>query len=127
VAAVSDEIALRGMRFMGRHGLAPEERADPQPFEVDLVLRLDLSRAATSDDLSDTVDYVSVFEVARRIVEGRSFQLMEALAGTIADAVLAGFPVEEVEVRVRKPKAPLPGAFEAVEVQLRRRRGGGAG
>ncbi len=127
MAAVSDEIALRGMRFMGRHGLAPEERADPQPFEVDLVLRLDLSRAATSDDLSDTVDYVSVFEVARRIVEGRSFQLMEALAGTIADAVLAGFPVEEVEVRVRKPKAPLPGAFEAVEVQLRRRRGGGAG
>jgi dihydroneopterin aldolase len=65
--------------------------------------------------------------VARRIVEGRSFQLLEALAGAIAHAVLAAFPVEEVEVRVRKPKAPLPGAFETVEVRLRRRRDGAVG
>jgi dihydroneopterin aldolase len=31
-------------------------------------------------------------------------------------------PVDDVEVRVRKPKAPLPGAFETVEARLRRRR-----
>ena len=29
----------------------------------------------------------------------------------------------DVEVAVRKPKAPLPGAFETVEARLRRRRG----
>jgi 7,8-dihydroneopterin aldolase/epimerase/oxygenase len=127
VAAVSDRITLRGMRFMGRHGVTPDERAEPQPFEVDLVLDLDLSRAATSDDLADTVDYGAAFLVARRIVEGRSFHLLEALAGAIADAVLAAFPVQEVEARVRKPKAPLPGAFETVEVRLRRGRDGAAG
>lgn len=127
MATVSDRITLRGMRFVGRHGVSPEERAEPQPFEVDLVLRLDLSSAAASDDLADTVDYAAAFAVARRIVEGRSFQLLEALAGAIADAVLAGFRVEDVEVRVRKPKAPLPGAFETVEVRLRRHRGGSVG
>ncbi|MGZ8562100.1 MAG: dihydroneopterin aldolase [Candidatus Limnocylindria bacterium] len=127
MAAVSDRIALRGMRFTGRHGVAPEERAEPQPFEVDLVLRLDLSPAAASDDLPDTVDYAAAFEVARRIVEGPSFHLLEALAGAISDAVLAAFPVDDVEVCVRKPKAPLPGAFETVEVRLRRRRDGMAG
>lgn len=127
MAAVSDRITLRGMRFMGRHGVSPEERAEPQPFEVDLVLRLDLSRAAASDDLADTVDYAAAFTIARRIVEGRSFQLLEALAGAIADAVLAALRVEEVEVRVRKPKAPLPGAFETVEVRLRRHRSGSFG
>jgi dihydroneopterin aldolase len=36
--------------------------------------------------------------------------------------VLAAHPVDDVEVRIRKPKAPLPGAFEAVEVRIRRRR-----
>lgn len=127
MAPVSDRITLRGMRFAGRHGVAPDERAEPQPFEVDLVLRLDLSRAAASDDLADTVDYSAAFVVARRIVEGRSFQLLEALAGAIADAVLAAFPVDDVEVRVRKPKAPLPGALETVEVRLRRRRERAAG
>ena len=127
MAAVSDRITLRGMRFMGRHGVTPEERAEPQPFEVDLVLRLDLSAAAASDDLADTVDYAAAYVLARRIVEGRSFQLLEALAGAIADGVLAAFPVDEVEARVRKPKAPLPGAFETVEVRVRRRRDGAIG
>ena len=124
---MSDRITLCGMRFTGRHGVGADERGVPQPFEVDLVLWLDLSRAAASDDLADTVDYAAAFEVARRIVEGRSFHLLEALAGALADAMLAAFSVDELEVRVRKPKASLPGAFETVEVRLRRRRGGATG
>jgi dihydroneopterin aldolase len=124
---MSDRITVRGMRFMGRHGVTAEERAEPQPFEVDVVLRLDLSRPAASDDLADTVDYAAVFVLVRQIVDGRSFHLLEALAAAIAEAVLATFPVDEVEARVRKPKAPLPGAFDTVEVRLRRRRGDAIG
>ena len=119
---MSDRIALRGMRFLGRHGVRLEERLEPQPFEVDLLLELDLSGPAASDELADTVDYSAAFETVRGIVEGESFRLVEALAGAIAEAVLAGFPVNGVEVRVRKPKAPLPGPFDTVEVQLTRRR-----
>ena len=124
---MTDRISLRGLRFSGRHGVTAEERASPQPIEVDLALHLDLSRAAASDELADTVDYASVFGVARQVVEERSFHLLEALAAAIADEVLAAHGVDEVEVRVRKPKAALPGAFEAVEVELSRRRGGAGG
>jgi dihydroneopterin aldolase len=119
---MSDRITLRGMQFTGRHGVSDDERAASQPFEVDLVLRLDLSRPAMTDDLADTIDYASLFDLAGGIVRDRSFRLLEALAAAIADAVLAGHPVDDVEVRVRKPKAPLPGAFETVEVRIRRRR-----
>ena len=119
---MSDRITLRGMQFMGRHGVSSKERAEPQPIEVDLVVRLDLSPPAKSDDLADTVNYATLFELARQVVEERSFHLLEALAGTIADAVLAAHLINDVEVRVRKPKAPLPGAFETVEVRIRRRR-----
>ena len=42
---MSDRITLRGMRFMGRHGVNPEEQVTAQPFEVDLILRTDLSRS----------------------------------------------------------------------------------
>ncbi len=119
---MSDQIALRGMRFLGRHGVRLEERMEPQPFEVDLLLELDLSRPAASDELADTVDYSAAFETVRLIVEGQSFRLVEALAGAIADAILAGYPVDGLEVRVRKPKAPLPGPFDTVEVRLTRQR-----
>lgn len=119
---MSDRITLLGMQFKGRHGVSSEERAEPQPMEVDVVVRLDLSTAAKSDDLADTINYATLFELAREVVEERSFHLLEALAGAIADAVLAAHSVDDVEVRVRKPKAPLPGAFETVEVRIRRRR-----
>jgi dihydroneopterin aldolase len=122
VAAVSDRITLRGLRFLGRHGVELEERLEPQPFEVDVILRGDLSKAALSDDLADTVDYSAAFGTVQGIVEGQSFRLIEALAGAIADALLADERIDDVEVRVRKPKAPLPGAFDTVEARLRRRR-----
>jgi len=118
----ADRITLRGMRFAGRHGALPGEQLTPQPFEVDVVMVLDLAPAAASDDLADTVDYAAVFDLVRGIVEGQSLRLVEAVAGAIADAVLAAHAVDEVEVAVRKLQAPLPGEFETVEVRLRRRR-----
>jgi dihydroneopterin aldolase len=118
----SDRITIRGMLFLARHGVTLEERMEPQPFEVDVELRRDLSIASRSDELSDTIDYSGIFSLVARIVEGQSFRLIEALAGTIADAVLATTDARTVEVRVRKPRAPLPGPFETVEVAVGRRR-----
>ena len=124
---MTDRLSLLGMRFIGRHGVLPEEKVEPQPFEVDVVLHADLADAAATDDLAATVDYGPLFDLVRAIVEGeRSYDLIEALAGAIADATLAATDaarVEAVEVRVRKPKAPLNGAFESVEVALLRQRG----
>ncbi len=108
------------MRFLGRHGVTLEERLEPQPIEVDVELLLDLSRPAATDELADTVNYAEIFSTVAGIVEGESFRLLEALAGAIADAVMATCGVASLEIRVRKPKAPLPGAFETVEVALRR-------
>ena len=123
-----DRLSVLGMRFRGRHGVLPEEKLTDQPFEVDVVLHADLSEAAERDDLAATVDYSAVFDLVRSIVEGRSFDLIEALAGAIATAVLAASDatrVEAVEVRVRKPEAPLDGAFDTVEAALIRRRPNG--
>src|SRR6185503_15846979 len=87
VATMSDRITLGGMQFVGRHGVTDEERAEAQPFEVDLLVRLDLSTPARTDDLADTVDYGALFKLTREVVEGPSFHLLEALAAAIADAV----------------------------------------
>ena len=120
-----DRLSLLGMRFLGRHGVLPEEKVSAQPFEVDLVLHADLADAAERDDLAATVDYAALFDVVREIVEGSSRDLIEALAGAIASAALAATPpeiVESVEVRVRKPEAPIHGSFDTVELSLTRGR-----
>jgi dihydroneopterin aldolase len=124
---MTDRIALINMRFEGRHGVLEEERAQPQPFEVDVELSLDLSLAGVSDDLHHTVDYREVFEIVRETIEGPSRQLIESLAETIAARLLADFGtvgVGEVLVRVRKPNVNLPGALDAASVEITRRSDG---
>jgi dihydroneopterin aldolase len=120
---VTDRIVLANMRFDGRHGEHEWERQQPQPFEVDVELGLDLRPAGASDNLETTVDYGRVFDLVREIVETRTFHLLEAIAQTIADEVLAAFPsVDNVRVRVRKPKVKLSGALDYAGVEISRSR-----
>jgi 7,8-dihydroneopterin aldolase/epimerase/oxygenase len=122
-----DRLTLRGMRFHARHGVLPHEKVDPQPFEVDVVLHANLARAAQTDALADTVDYSALTELVGAVVTGPSFDLIEGLAGAIARAVLAATDptlVDAVEIRVRKPEAPLDGDLDTVEAALLRRRPG---
>jgi dihydroneopterin aldolase len=122
-----DRLSLLGMRFEAMHGVLDSERVDPQPFEVDLVLHADLSDAGRTDALADTVDYRGLHELVDSIVMGPSFNLIEGLADAIARAALTATDprlVGAVEVRVRKPEAPLPGELDTVEAALLRRRPG---
>ena len=75
---MSDTILLAGMRFEGIHGVSDAERAFPQLLEVDLEVTLDLSRAAASDELADTLDYGELVEACQRVVEQGSHRLLEA-------------------------------------------------
>ncbi|HVM13013.1 MAG TPA: dihydroneopterin aldolase [Egibacteraceae bacterium] len=118
-----DRIEISGLRAFGRHGVLPEERENGQHFLVDLALECDLSMAAESDDLADTVDYDAL---SRRIVEeigATRFDLIEALAGHLAGVVLGEPRVAAVEVRVAKPEVRMP--VDDVAVVLRRHRAGG--
>jgi len=122
---VSDRIVLTNMRFQGRHGFYDHELLEPQPFEVDVELVLDLQPAGMDDDLAKSVDYGAVYEVVRAIVESTSFRLLEAIAEAISHELLADFAVNEVGVRVRKPAVKLGGPLDYAGVEIRRRRPGG--
>jgi dihydroneopterin aldolase len=119
---MSDRIQLHDMVFQGRHGVYEHELRNEQPFHVDLDLEVDLQGAGTDDDLARSVDYAAVYELVRGIVESTSFRLIEALAEAIAHEVLVGFAVDEVVVRVRKPRVDLGGPLAWAGVEIRRRR-----
>ena len=85
---MSDRIEIRELRVLGVHGVLPEERARAQPFAVDIVAWVDTTAAQQSDDLADTVDYGALIRVAADVVGGRSYRLLEALAGRMATALL---------------------------------------
>ena len=119
-----DEIALTGMTFFGRHGVNEEETALGQRFGLDLWLWLDLSVASKSDQLADTVSYSAVYNLVREAMEGEPSQLLEHIAGRVAQAVLAHDPrIERVRVKVSKLSPPLKGSTTGeVSVTLSRGR-----
>lgn len=119
----SDEIALTGIRARGFHGVLEHERQDGQDFVVDVRLGVDLSPAAESDDLQRTVDYAEVAALVVQVVQGPAADLVETVAGRVADQVLASqHLLERVSVTVHKPQAPVGVPFGDVSVTVHRRR-----
>ena len=122
--AMSDRIELRGLRVRGNHGVFDHERRDGQDFVVDVTVWMDLAAAAASDDLADTLDYGALAQKVAGIVGGEPRNLIEAVAGRVADDVIADERVHAVEVVLHKPQAPIPLEFADVAVVARRSRRG---
>lgn len=117
-----DRIELRGLTARGRHGWYSHERETGQEFRVDVALGVDTRAAAASDDLVDTIDYGVLAEGVVGVVAGEPVRLVETLAQRIADLCLEDSRVEDVEVTVHKPEAPLTMPFGDVTVTIRRAR-----
>lgn len=117
-----DRIFLEGLVFFGRHGCYASENELGQKFVVDIDLFTDLSKAAASDQLEDTLDYVRIYNIAREAIEGPPVKLLETVAGRIADASLQEHGVQAVKVRINKPHIALPGALDGIGVEIYRER-----
>lgn len=108
-----DLINVNGIRAYGRHGANPGERDAEQPFDVDLLIELDLSAASQSDDLGDTLSYAEVHRRVVGIVQSTSFMLLERLAASIVNELFRDARVARAEVRIAKPQL-LDGATPSV-------------
>lgn len=117
---MSDFIEIRGLRALGKHGLAPGEKDQPQPFEIDLNLYLDLSRAAETDDIQQTVDYGPLCSRIVDLVGSESFDLIEILAERIAAIAKTDERVDRVTVSLRKLRPPVAEHLASAGVTITR-------
>lgn len=117
-----DQIKLDAIRAVGTIGVLAEEQQRAQPFEVDLVLDVDVRAAGATDELDASVDYGKPIAIANRIITTERHQLLERVATRIAEEVLQLPGVEAVEVTVRKLKVPVPEDVRSSAVTIRRSR-----
>jgi 7,8-dihydroneopterin aldolase/epimerase/oxygenase len=115
-----DRISLTGISAFGHHGVYDFERQQGQQFLVDVSCTLDLSSAASNDDLDQTIDYGALAQAVAADVERDPLNLIEALADRIALTCLRYDAVQCVEVTVHKPQAPMPVDVADVTVTLTR-------
>lgn len=113
-----DIVYLHGLRLETVIGVWDWERHIRQTLIVDLDMGADVSRAAASDSIDDTIDYKTVADRLIEIGKESSFALVESLAERIAGELTGALGIPWVRVRITKSGA-LRGARE-VGVQIER-------
>ena len=115
-----DCIQITGIRCYGYTGYLQEEQVLGQWFEVDLTLWLDLAPAGESDEIADTLDYRNAIETVKQLVKTSKFALVEKLANAIANAIMELPLVQQVQVRLTKPAAPIPDFGGKITIDITR-------
>ncbi len=111
-------ISIEGMEFFAYHGCFAEEQIIGTKFSIDLFLEVDTSRAELSDDLKDTVNYQSVFELIKEEMKTKS-KLLEHVGRRILDKIENSFPeVIKAKIKIRKLNPPLGGKIDFVSLKL---------
>ena len=109
-------ITLENIRLYAYHGCLEEETAIGSDYRVDVDVEASLEKAALSDDLKDTADYVSIHQIVREEMKTPS-KLLEHVAGRIAVRILREIPlVKRGRVRVAKINPPIGGDVASVSV-----------
>jgi len=117
-----DHIAIRGIEVFAHHGVLSAEKEQGQRFVIDVELSLDLSKAAASDRLEDTVDYGELAKRIHSIVASERWDLIERVAERVAEVALDDPRVDHTKVTIHKPQALITVVFDDVAVTLTRTR-----
>jgi dihydroneopterin aldolase len=112
-------INIEGIKLYAYHGCLEEEAKIGGNYVVDVYMTTDFSKAAKSDDLLETIDYCTVYEIVKKEMKIRS-KLIEHVAERIFTALKARFPnLIILHVKLIKLLPPMNGDVEKVSVEIR--------
>lgn len=111
-------INLLGLRFHAYHGVLPQEREVGNDYSIDVRVKYDVEKAMLSDDVNDTLNYATMYELIRQemLIPSR---LLEHVAYRIGDKLLMTFPeIECIEIRLTKKNPPMGADCDGAMVEL---------
>ena len=110
-------IYLKNIRLYAFHGCMDEEEKIGSDYVVNLAIDADLNLSSKSDNLKDTVDYVSLHAIVKEEMSIRS-KLLEKVADRILKRILKDHrQVILVKVKVAKVNPPIGGNVDEVAVE----------
>jgi dihydroneopterin aldolase len=116
------KVRLDNIRLYAFHGCLKEEGVIGSDYRVDLEITADLEKASVTDQLSDTVDYVTLHRIIRLEMEVRS-HLLETVGARILERIFREVErVSAAEVSISKINPPIGGDVQQVTVVLSKTR-----
>ncbi len=100
-----DIVFIRGLRVDTVIGIYDWEREIRQTLILDLEMGTDISKAAASEDIADTLDYKAVSKRLAGFIEESEFLLVETLAERCAELLRQEFDIPWLRLSVNKKGA----------------------
>ncbi len=98
-----DKIFLNNLKIATIIGIYDWERETLQTLCFDLEIDWDICKAASSDDIKDTLDYGAVTQTIVQFVEASRYQLIETLAEDLCTLLLTKYPIPKLKLTLSKP------------------------
>ncbi len=118
-----DKIIIKGLKVFAYHGVNPEEKVDGQYFILDITAYTSLKNAGQTDNLNDTVSYAKILKTAVNVMNEDKYDLIEKAANRVAEKILLDFnTLDQVDICLKKPQAPIKADFDYVAVEISRDR-----
>ncbi len=116
-----DQIRIRELEVFARHGVLPEENRLGQKFLLDVLIDTDTREAGKADDIAKSIDYAKVCRSITDFMQEHTYKLIEAAAEEIAEMLLLTYDrIQNVEIELKKPWAPIGLPVETVSVCIKR-------
>jgi dihydroneopterin aldolase len=117
---MADRFVIERFEFEGLVGITESERSTPQPLALDLELTFDMSEAFDTDNIKNTVNYAMVLKTVAAAAKQTQFSLIEAMAERLAQIIFAEFPVQALDLWVRKLRPPINAPVGSVGARISR-------
>lgn len=116
-----DAIIIEGLKVDTVIGCFNWERQIIQPLMLDITIHNDLTQAANSDELDDTLNYAQICELAAQVIQAAQPKLIEHAAQLVLESLFTTFPsIESISITIRKPA--IIAQANAVGIRLERNR-----
>ena len=116
------KIILEGLEFFSYHGCFSEEQIIGTWFNIDITLKGEFDKSALNDDISLTVNYLSVYQTIKKEMEIPS-KLLETVAARIIIAIFREFDIiQNINIKLSKLNPPLGGKIHQVSIVLNKNR-----
>ncbi len=119
---MSDVISVTGLKLWGYHGVHDHEKNTGQWFLIDLCVEVDTTQAASTDDVSQTLNYSQLIDQVADVVTGEALDLIETLAARIIQTIWQFPGARQATVSVHKPGAPVKHPVSDIAVTITRHR-----
>lgn len=112
------KILLEDIKIYAFHGVLPEEKILGTYYIVNAEIETDLWKAASSDDLKDTINYAEINEIIHQEMKIPS-ELLEHVAGRIIEKISEKYDqVSAIKVKITKTRPPMQGEMQGVSIEL---------